>query len=489
MRAIICTSANFPLLFDMKKLLLLLLLSFAPSAMSDGIPDLGDVSQASLSPLQERQIGLQTMLQIRASKQYLDDPEINDYLNQIGAKLVEKSTERSQAFEFFCINDSSVNAFAVPGGFVGVNMGLLLITQSESELASVLGHEIAHVTQHHYARLLNGTQGDGLAVMAAMAVAILAARSNPQAAQATVATAQATAIQKQLDFTRTHEQEADRIGLDILQKSGFSVHAMPEFLERMQHANRLLEGNAPNYLRTHPITSNRIADVGNRVEKYPYQLIPDSIEFQLVRTKLIASQKTPNDSLRYFNDALTGTQKFGNPLAQRYGLILSLLRVHNVELAAHELATLRADLKNNPMVETLAGQVLRAGKNIPATLAFYQTALRNFPQYRALVYDYADVLLQNNQAETSVRLVAEQITRYPSDVKLYNLQARGYAQLGKLLEQHQAQAYAFYGQGNLRAAMQQLELARESGGNFQQLSVIESDLRELRDMLAAQPKK
>lgn len=473
----------------MKKLLCCLLLSFAPLVMGDGIPDLGDVSQGTLSPVQERQIGLQTMLQIRASKQYFDDPEINDYLSRLGDRLVENSPEPSQQFEFFCINDNSINAFAVPGGFVGVNIGLLLLTQSESELASVLGHEIAHVTQHHYARLLNGTQGDGLAVMAAMAVAILAARSNPQVAQATAATAQATAIQKQLDFTRTHEQEADRVGLTLLQKSGFSVHAMPQFLERMQQSTRLLEGNAPNYLRTHPITSLRIADVENRVEKYPYQLIPDSIDFQLVRTKLLLTQKTNHDALSYFNDALYGAQKFGNPVAQRYGLVLSLLQTRNFERAKHEMATLRKQLPHHPMIETLAGQVLRANQQTVAAQTFYQAALKDFPQYRALVYDYADLLLQSNQPDASVRLVAEQITHYPSDVKLYTLQARGYAQLGRMLEQHQAQAYAFYGQGNLRGAIQQLELARQAGGNFQQLSMIESDLRELRDMLAAQPKK
>lgn len=473
----------------MKKLLACLLLSFAPCALGDGIPDLGDVSQTVLSPLQERQIGTQTLLQIRASKQYLDDAPINDYLNQLGARLVDKSSEPSQPFEFFCINDDSINAFAIPGGFVGVNVGLLLLTESESELASVLGHEIAHVTQHHYARMLSGTKGDSLAAMAAMAVALLAARSNPQAAQAALVGAPALATQHQLDFTRLHEQEADRIGLDTLQKSGFSMHAMPTFLQRMQHANRLLEGNAPNYLRTHPITSNRVADLGNRVEKYPYQLVPDSIEFQLVRTKLIATQKTADDALRYFQGALEGSQQFGNPIAQRYGLVLTLLRLKNLPLAKQELAILRGQLKNNAMIETLAGQVLRANHDDVTALAFYRTTLPNFPYYRALVYDYADLLLQNNQADTALKLLAEQITRYNSDAKLYALQSRSYAQLGKLFEQYHAQAYALYMQGNLRGAMEQLEFARQAGGNFQQLSMVESDMRELRDIFAAQQKK
>lgn len=475
-------------------LALALLLCFSPCAVSDGLPDLGDVSQAALTPLQERQIGQQSMMQIRAGKQYLDDAEINDYLNQLGARLVENSPEPSLDFEFFAINDYSVNAFALPGGFIGVNAGLLLITQSEAELASVLSHEISHVTQHHLARMIEGQQGDSLISMAAIAIAILAARTSPQASEAAIASVQAGNIQKQLNFTRTYEAEADRIGLQLLQKSGFNTHAMPEFLERLQKATRLLDGNAPNYLRTHPITSDRIAEIENRVQKQPYRLIPDSLDFQLVRTKLIAAQKTAPDAIAYFSDAL-GAQNYGNPIAQRYGLVSALLRDNEIERASRELSLLRKQAqsnqmdktdpmsRNSPMIETLAGQVLRATKNHTEALAFYRTAVQNYPQHRALIYDYTDLLLQDNQAEIAVRLLTEQLTRHPRDATLYDLQARAYALQGKAVEQHQAQAYSYAWQGNLYAAIEQLELAKQAGGSFYQLSTIESDLRELRELL------
>lgn len=472
----------------MKKLTIALLLCFSPLALSEGLPDLGDISQSSLTPLQERQIGQQSMLQIRASRQFLNDPEINDYLNQLGAKLVENSGEPSLGFEFFAMNDGTVNAFAIPGGFIGVNAGLLLTTQTESELASVLGHEIAHVTQHHYARLLNGTQGDSMASMAAIALAILAARNSPQTAQAAIVGAQARAVQKQLDFTRIHEQEADRIGLDILQKSGFNSHAMPEFLQRLQHATRLLEGNAPNYLRTHPITSERVADIENRVSKQPYRLLPDSLNFQLVRTKIIAAQKSSVDGLSYFEQALNG-KKFGNPIAQRYGLILALLRNNYVARASQEMTLLRSQTNNNPMVDTLAGKVKVAQQDSVESLSFYRIAVQNYPQHRALLYAYAEVLLQNDQAELASQLLSERISRYPADTTLYQLQARSFAKLGKVLEQHQALAYSYAWQGNLHAAIDQLELAKQAGGSFYQLSTIESDLRELHDLAEVRGKK
>ena len=472
----------------MKNFILLVLLCFSPCAISDGLPDLGDVSQAVLTPLQERQIGQQSMMQIRAGKQYLDDAEVNDYLNQLGAKLVENSPEHSLNFEFFAVNDYNVNAFALPGGFIGVNAGLLLITQSESELASVLSHEISHVTQHHLARMIEARQGDGLVSVAAIAIAILAARTNPQAAEATIAGVQAANIQKQLNFTRAYEEEADRIGLQLLQKSGFNTHAMPEFLERLQKATRLLDSNAPNYLRTHPITSDRIAEIENRVHNQHYRLIPDSLDFQLVRTKLIATQKTAQDAIAYFSDAL-GTQKYGNPLAQRYGLVRALLRDNQIGRAAQELAILRKQVKTNAMIETLTGQILRAAKNYSGALTFYRTAIQNFPQHLTLVYDYIDLLLQAHQAAPALKLLSEQLTRHPSDTTLYEQQARAYALQGKTLEQHQAQAYSYAWQGNLYGAIEQLELAKQASGSFYQISAIESDLRELREMLDVHGKK
>lgn len=460
---------------------MLLLLCLSPLAIGEGLPDLGDVSQATLTPVQERQIGQQSMLQIRLSRQFLDDSEINDYLNQIGDRLVENSTEPSLNFEFFAVDDYTVNAFAMPGGFVGVNTGLLLITQNESELASVLGHEISHVTQHHYARMLSGQKGDTMASMAAIALAILAARNNPAMGEAAIVGTQARAIQKELDFTREHEQEADRLGLRLMEKSGFNTHAMPEFLERLQHATRLLEGNAPNYMRTHPITSERIADIENRISKQPYLLLPDSLDFQLVRTKLIAAQKTTADAVSYFDHALTD-KKFGNPVAQRYGLILALLRSNDVARATREMQVLRSQVEDNAMVETLEGRVKQAANNDADTLAFYRTAVQNHPHHRALVYAYAEELLQTNQAQAASKLLGEKISNYPDDTTLYQLQARSFAKLGKNLEEHQALAYSYAWQGNLLAAIEQLELAKQAGGSFYQLSSIESDLRELHEM-------
>ena len=473
----------------MRKFLLIVLCTTSLFSHAEGLPDLGDISQEVISPQQERQIGEQSMFQIRADKSYLDDAEVADYLNLLGGSLVANSSEPGQAFEFFALNDNAINAFALPGGFIGVNTGLILTTQNESELASVLSHEIAHVTQHHLARMISGQKFDSLASMALIAAAILSARSNPDAAMATIVGVQAGGIQRQINFTRVHEQEADRIGLSILQKSGFDTRAMPAFFERLQKATRLLEGNTPPYLRTHPLTNERIADMANRVQQLSYHPVASSLDFQLVRAKLQARQKSPQESIVYFNGAL-GAQKFGNPIAQRYGLVIALLQSRQLARAAQEFIPLHKYVQVNAMITSLAGQLRRAGAINDKDIAdFFHTATQNFPQHRALVYDYCEVLLQEKRYKDAVTLLNQQVIAHPNDPHLYELQARTYAALGRNQEEHHALAYFYILHGNLRGAIEQLELAKQAGNNFQELSAIETELRQFREIAAAQEKK
>lgn len=472
----------------MKKLLFPLLCSVALTCHADGLPDLGDASQEMISPQQERQIGQQSMFQIRADASYLDDAEIADYLNQLGALLVANSGEPAQPFEFFAINDNAVNAFAMPGGFIGVNTGLILIAQNESELASVLSHEVAHVTQHHLARMVSGQRYDSLAAMAAIAVAIIAARNNPQAATAAIYGAQGGTMQRQLNFTRSYEQEADRIGLSTLQKSGFDTRAMPAFFEKMQRATRISEGNTPTYLRTHPVTAERIADVGNRVQQLPFHLVPDSLNFQLVRAKLNANVKTPSEAVAFFTSAL-GDQKFGNPIANRYGLVLALLRNNQEKLAAQEFSILQQQVSSNAMIATLAGKIRRIDGQEKNIAGFYRSATQNFPQHRALVYDYAEVLLQDRRFEETLKLLNEQVLAHPNDARLYELQARTFAALGRVQEEHHALAYNYILHGNLRGAIEQLELAKQGGNDYYELSTIETELKQFKEIAAAQRKR
>lgn len=446
---------------------------------SDELPDLGDVSQSVLSPAQERKLGEGIMSQIRASSAFIDDPDVTDYLNAVGYRLVGNSPDPAGPFEFFGIADKSVNAFALPGGFVGVHSGLLLSAQSESELASVLSHEIAHVTQRHLARMVAAQQRAGMASMAALAVAILAARSNPEVSVAAITAAQAGAIQSALNFTREHEREADRIGLQIMEKSGFDVHAMPVFFERLQKATRVYETGAPAYLRTHPLTFERIADVQSRIQDIPFRQVPDSLEFHLVRTRLSALEGNPRVAVKNFDDILS-SRKFANEAAARYGLVVALLRAGDFPRAKKEIASLQGLKAKSPMIDALTAQTLIGSGEVEKGLATYRDGLRANPSRHALVYGYANALLDAMRAVEAVDFLSGILETRSPDARLYELQARAYTVLGKRLLQHRAQAEAYVLRGNLPAAIEQLQLAQRAGdGDFYQKSSLEARLKEL----------
>ncbi len=451
-----------------------------PGVLADGLPDLGEASQSGFSPQTERRIGEAIMADVRHDRSLVDDSELTDYLNNLGYRLVASSAENRQDFEFFVLRDSTLNAFALPGGFIGVHTGLILAAQSESELAAVLGHEIAHVTQRHLARIIAKQEQSAITSLAMLAVAILAARSNPQVANAAMASAQATSIQTQLDFTREHEREADRIGLQTLTQAGFDPRGAASFFERLQKFNRLYENNAPDYLRTHPITSERIADLQNRLENKPYRQVPDSLEFQLVRAKLRADEGTPQQAIAHFEEALR-EKKYNSEAASRYGLTAALLRAKDTARAEQELAQLRKAAAPNAIIENLGALIKTAADPQGAALAQYQAALKSFPNHRALVYGHAEALLQNRHSGDALKLVGDRLRRFPNDGRLYELQAQGYAMQGKRLLSHQAQAEAYARQGRLVAAIEQLQFGLKAGdGDFYQLSIAEARLKALR---------
>ena len=242
-----------------------------PSDSTNNLPELGDVSQTVLSPLDEQRIAAQILREVAASDEVVQDVEVIDYLQALGNRLAAASDDKRQVFNFFVVNDASINAFAMPGGVIGVHTGLFLAANTESELAGVLGHEIGHVTQHHLARMLAKQKTDTFKNIAGIAVALLVARANPELANGALAASSAAGIQRQLDYTREHEREADRVGLTVLENAGFDPRGMPAFFTTLQRGSRFSEGGAPSFLRTHPLTVERIADVSNRVETMPYK--------------------------------------------------------------------------------------------------------------------------------------------------------------------------------------------------------------------------
>ncbi len=470
-----------------RNLFVLLVLLCVPRVLAQALPDLGDVSATAITPADERRLGESIMREIRRDPSYLDDPEVAEYVNNLGGRLTARSDAVRQEFEFFVIQDPQVNAFALPGGFIGINSGLLLAAQSESEVAGVLAHEVAHVTQKHIARMI-GQQGQNqILSIAALAVALLAARSNSQIGEAAVAFGQAGIVQSQLNFTRDNEREADRVGLQLLESSGLDPRGMATFFERLQRATRVYEGGAPSYLRTHPLTFERIADIQNRLEPLSYRQVPDSLDFQLIRAKLRAEYGSPRDAVAFFEEGIAD-RKFLSETAGRYGLVASLMRTRDYTRARREMTALRKT--QNPIIENLACRLADAAGDSMLALKCYQDARRLYPGYRALFYGHAEQMLQAKQPTQVLQMVESRLRSQPDDARLYRLQALAYEAQGNRLQQHRAQGEAYLRRGQLGAAVEQMQIAlKAGGGDFYQLSAVEARLRELRRLQLEQDRK
>ncbi len=455
-----------------------------PVNLDASLPDLGDVSQTVLTPQDEAYIGEQIMREVAVSDEVLQDIEVIDYLNALGNKLAAASPDKQQKFNFFVVQDHSINAFAMPGGVIGVHTGLILANNSESELASVLGHEIGHVTQRHMARMLAKQKTDTFKNIAGIALALLVARANPELANGALATASAAGVQRQLDYTREHEREADRVGLSILDGAGFDTRAMPAFFTTLQRGTRFTDGAAPSFLRTHPLNAERIADVSNRVETMPYRQVTDSLEFNLVKAKLRAGDGLAQGAIDQFEDNIK-ERRFASETAEHYGLALAMLRKNDLTGAQNQMQWLNKNAQKyngqNAFIENLAARIEVARNNPQAAASQYAKALNLFPNHRSLIYGYAEHFLAINQPDKAIKLVQDKQALYPNDAYFYTLLAKAYTVKNQKLLRFQAQGESYYRQYNLKRAIEQMEFAAKAkDGNFYEQSIVEARLKELR---------
>ncbi|HYE36566.1 M48 family metalloprotease [Methylocaldum sp.] len=472
--------------FD-KLLASLLILSLGSLALQPALaqnnielPDIGDSTGTLMTPQQERELGEAFYRKLHSQLDISQDPEVNDYIQSIGQKLAASSDTPAQTFHFFVVGEPAINAFAGPGGYIGVNSGLILTSEAESELASVLAHEIAHVTQRHLLQTFQAAGRLSLPTAAAMLAAVLLGAKSGQLGQAALIAAQAASLQYQINFTRDNEAEADRVGMQILSKSDFDPRAMPTFFERMQQSTRFAGRQLPEFLLTHPVTVSRISDTRGRAEQFAYRQYPDSFAYQIVRAKLrVQTAANPRSALDYFK-AVSGQ---GTKLQQdvsAYGLALALIantRARDAKPILQKLMDAYPDQSH--FVNALATAELET-KSYPRAIQLYETALQRFPDNRALTLNYVRALLTTRKAQQARKLLQEYARRHPPTPEVYNLMAQAYSQLGNDAESHRYVAESYYASGQNRAAILQLRLAKKTAGdNFYLNSVIEERLKQL----------
>lgn len=368
-----------------------------------GLPSMGAASAADLSPALERSLGEAIMSQGRRDPTYVDDPELSQYLTTMGRKLAAFSPGAVPDVEMFGVRDPEINAFAMPGGFIGVNTGLIVSSGSESELAAVLAHEIGHVVQRHIARGMTQQNQNSMVMLASLAGALLAALAGGggNLAMGVAAFGQAAAINRQLGFSRDAEREADRAGFTMLTKAGYDAQGMAQMFSRLMNASRLNEGaGGGSWASTHPLSIERMSDVQNRVRSLPVSRHVDSDDFWYIRAKMrvvqgrdAVSLRTAGQQLQDEAQALSGVRRS----AAYYGLALQAFQRNSLDEADRQLAQAQADGRDSPQMAKLAVDIALARKDNRRAQDLAQAATRRWPEQRALGIAYATALQANGR--------------------------------------------------------------------------------------------
>jgi len=460
----------------------------APVAGSD-LPDMGSPAAAVLSQSDEYRLGAMVAHELRDQNALIEDPEISEYVNSVGMRLASQSAEGGRHFQYFVIKDPAINAFAVPGGFVFINEGLVLATTNESELASVMAHETAHVTQHHIARMIVDQSKQSITSVAAVLAAILlGAIGGGQAIEGGLAAAQGMAVQHQINFTRDNEMEADRVGIGFLAGAGYDPNAMAGFFETMSRHEGLAATYIPAMLIDHPVTTDRVAEARARAAQFPPHKVQDSQSYELIRERVRVLSATGDVDLagQYAQKIAHG----GDTLGNRYGEGLALMNSNRAEEAVKIFTPLMQQHEDLTLLHAALGQAQAKAGHVKEALATFQRAERLFPRNVPVTVRYAETLMaagRPGEAHNMLLDLFNNVPPTPDQIRLTALAASAAGDAGD--------AYFYMGEyqiagGDLYLAAQQLQLALASPHISQiQRQRYQARLEEVREYLASMRKR
>jgi predicted Zn-dependent protease len=460
----------------------------APASGSD-LPDLGSPAATVLSQTDEYRLGAMVAKELRDQNGLIEDPEVSEYVNNIGQRLASQSAMGGQNFHYFVVRDTSINAFAVTGGYVFINAGLILATSTESELAGVMAHETAHITQHHIARMLADQSKQSLATAAMMIGAILlGAVGGGQAAEGALAATQGMAVQHQINFTRDNEWEADRVGISYLAGAGFDPYGMGSMFETMARHQGLAATYIPAMLIDHPMDSDRIAEQRARASQFPPVKMQDSLSYELIRERVRVLTATGDTDLaaQYAAKIAHGGDNLGN----RYGEALALMNSERADEAVKILTPLVQQHEGLTLLHAALGQAQQKAGHMKEALATFQRADELFPRNVPVTVRYAEALMAAGRAGEAHNMLLDLFNNVPPTPEQIRLTALAASAAGD-----PGDAYFYMGEyqlanGDLMLAAQQLQLALASPHISQiQRQRYQARLDEVRDYLASMHKR
>ncbi len=436
------------------------------------LPEMGDSAGALISPVQETELGAAFFRNLHSQTDINQDVEIQQYIQTIGRQLAAHSDTPSTPFHFFVVMEPNINAFAGPGGYIGVNSGLILLTEAESELASVMAHEIAHVTQRHLYRQIEAASKMSIPTVAATLAAILIGTQSPRMGQAALMAIQAGSIQFQIDFTRDHEKEADRVGMQTLSESNFDPRSMPTFFERLQQSTRYYGKGVPEFLRTHPVSESRIADTRGRAENYSYRQYPDAMGYLLTKAKLnVLTASDKKLAMQHFiNLEQQGTQE--QRAVARYGIGLVYLETLQYVQASEAFQKLAEQYPDQPAYISALARTSMESRDYDKANKLFATASQRFPNSDAIKIEYTRCLLKSGQAQQARQILLSLSESQKEQPFYYELLAQIYADLKQSGESHRYMAEHYYASGQTEDAIMQIRLAKQEPNLTYQLQAI-----------------
>ncbi len=455
------------------------------AAQGSSLPDFGSIADSVITRSQEAQLGRSIVAQLHNAGAIMEDPQLTEYIQGVGARLAGHASNGQQEFEFFIVDDSAINAFALPGGYIGVNSGLLLASESESELAGVLAHEVAHVTQRHIARAIYDNQRSGLLNIAAMLGAILLGAATDIGGDATaglITAAQAAGAQRQINFTRANEHEADRVGIETLSSAGFDPSGMSTFFEKLSRRYGSLRQQVPAILQTHPVTTERIADARDRMRQLPRVEVDDSPSYSIVKARVEALQAPTSEAANAI--FTTRLERGSTEPADRYGLALSLSRLGRDDEAERMFRELVDESPGIIPYRIGQGETLLRIGQVAAALDAYEEAVSLFPRNVPLTISFAEALIFAGEPAAAHELLLDLLNNVPPTPEQVRLLARAANAEGDIGNAHFYMAEYYLMIGSSPLAVNQLRMALESPNvNSIDRARIEARLTQVRSFM------
>jgi len=479
---------NVYCVFKMRKKLFYSLFIIAISSLlisltddQDNLPVLGDYSSASVSLSGEYDLGRLWLSMYRSSIKEHDDPMIRTYLEDLLYRLSENSEVQDRRFEFIVLQDKSINAFAAPGGIIGINLGMFLNTKKEGELASVMCHELAHLSQRHYARSQNRSSPLANALMVLGSIAVAAASRNPEA----ILIAPAAMQQMSINFTRSNEKEADRIGFNNLVKAGFDPSDMSSMFQRMQDKYQNEDSEEFSYLMTHPLPSERLTDMRIRAENLPESSrnsYRDNIDFYLMqkRVELWAEKDSKQLIRKYKREAKSKNKNISS--SSKYGLALAYKNDKKFEEAFGLLRSLIKENQNNLVLETSLMELHLAAGNFYESISLGKNILEIHDSNYSTSILLSEAYLKNNNSDKAEKILKELSKKRQTDPNVWFKLAEAQGLSGNILELHRSRAEYFILTGRHDAAVYQLKEALALSNNL--FEIRESIIKRLEEIFA-----